>query len=256
MKFINGSMMPWLDEFVDNPEPGHFSWMEEFFETPSADRSVIDPERHRAVFSTIPSSVKYCMPGHEVGTAAGREAYDLVREPVTALSLFIQVLQIARGERSDIQYGFYNLLQAEAHDDAAMDVLDELAHWVDFFAPNAYLRQKSMPEFAARLKLRVAWLKQRWPKKPVYLTAWHKIGYGHWNGQYMPPSTMYAYIEALRDSGADGVFWWAGSSEGITAPDGEGTTNAALRVKHWNHPDRYNNWRADWAEVLKQYTWS
>lgn len=256
MRFINASMMPWLNEFVDNPTPGHFSWMNEFWSGPdsSHDYSEIDTEQHRQVFNELPQGVNHFLLGHEYGTRQGRDAYNIAEQPTMATSLFSQVTAIGRTQR-DAQYGFYGVMTFEECHAAHMDALDAIADAVDFFAPKAYLREKSIPEFRAKVCARVQWLKQRWPDKPVYLCAWHKMGYGVWDGQYMNPSTMYAYIEAIRASGADGAIWWAGSSEGVTAPDGIGTTNAALQTKSYNHPHRWNHWRADWAEVLRQFKW-
>lgn len=250
--------MPSLDRFPNEVTPGNFTWMVEYWTGAdrSHDYSIIDEPQHRNVFRSFSDDISHFLLPHEAGLNQGRLDWDLEANEIQAAINYTELLRIGKEEKPNALLGVYGLLTADDHARVSMSLLDWIAESVDYLAPKAYMREKSLPEFRAKLKQRVAWCKQRWPDKPVYLCSWHKLGFGFWDGQYLSPPAMYAYIEACRDSGADGLMWWAGQSEGVRASDGIGTTNLALEWKANNHPHRWNNWSADWAEVLRQFEWS
>lgn len=271
-KFVNGSHMPNLDPFVTNGgAPGsalraEAKWMEEFWDQSNGipDYGVIDREGHRRVAQTIPPGTHYVHMMHEVGLFHGRQHYDFEADPNRAADLFIEAVTEFREGLPDhlrrphwyTKISFYDLFDAQTlADEAFVRAYDRVAEVLDFFMPGCYLNTPHIDEFAALVRYRVKWLKSRWPEKEVLLCATHRSKYGARRNEVMTPIEMHAYIQALRASGADGLIWWAGWTEGEKALDQTTTVDTALMHKHWNHPFRWRNGVADWAEALRHYDW-
>tara|TARA_Y100000310_G_C20454354_1_gene702318 strand:+ start:80 stop:871 length:792 start_codon:yes stop_codon:yes gene_type:complete len=262
MKFINASMMPRLDYFIRGPVvKGESVWMRQCWTDEEPGYGEIDVDGHEIRAQGVKPDVEVIHLLHERGQYAGRDKYDILTDHEAAWSLFHLAYSIFKGEHPNKLIGFYDQWDAIRLSMLDTDIFDSFAphskdalRCFDFFMPSAYLN-KSLREFAAQVRYQVEWLRSR-SRAPIYLCAWHKgKGKGDGYARYLTPVEMDAYLDALQNSGADGVIWWAGRKEGINAMDGEGSTNKALKLKAWNHKWRFGTYANAWAEAFNNYRW-
>ena len=270
MKFIDASEMTYLEYFVrGNVKKGESVWMGDNWTgvDSSHDYGTIDAFGHNARADTVRTDVEFIHLLHERGANQGRHKYDLLTNAADAIGLFKGAYNIYKAKHPNKLISFYDQWDAIRLNTDSLDDFDALSKssggsnpntraW-DFFMPKSYLT-KPLREFEASIKYNVQWLRER-SRLPIYLCAWHQTKQKNDNNsRYMSRVESDAYLGALQDSGADGVIWWAGKSEGIqttdtTAPDG--TTNTALKLKSWNHKSRYGSIESSWVEAFGNFQW-
>jgi len=227
-------------------------FMVEGFDSETEDRSVINVRKHEERALETPTGTYATFLMHEPGLKAGRDAYSIREKGQSAVDLYSQPYAIFKRVNPTSLVGYYN--RWNPYDLAALDVSlfsnfeDDCC---DYFAPSAYVKNISLKEFAARIKFIVTWLKAR-SDKPVYLCAWHMTEQKGQPRRYMNVFEMDAYLMALQESGADGVIWWAGWSEGIR---GDNITNNFLYYEYWNDRKRYGHVESAWAESFLNVRW-